>query len=72
MGGSTEGEQKMINMEEAKEMLPIAYNFIEDCAEADMGLLELFFAFVFCLEEKQPGILNEIDGVFMQTKAGLQ
>ena len=72
MGRSAESEPKMIDMEQAKEMLPIAYGFIEDCADADMRLLELFFAFVFCLEEKQPGILDEIDSIFIETKARLQ
>lgn len=61
-----------VDMDKAKTILPLVYGFIEDCNEANLGMKELFFAFMFCLEEIQPGIMDDIDEMFANSRGTIQ
>lgn len=61
-----------VDMDKAKTILPLVYGFIEDCNQADLGMKELFLAFMFCIEEIQPGVMEEIDQMFADSRGTIQ
>jgi hypothetical protein len=60
------------DFEKSKMLLPLVYGFIKDCHAADIGVKELFLAFMFCLEEFYPSVLKEVDEDFGGNRGTLQ